>query len=462
MPNLEDKFQACDLLIAGGGPAGYDAALGAARAGLSVCLAEPGQLGGTCLNRGCIPTKIFLGATQAVAELRGQEKMRLASGDIHIDLASLQTRKERHLAATRKAMQAELAKLKVDLREASLAGLSQASAWLDGPSGRQEMSFKHCILATGTRPGFFPGLAPDGECVLDSDAALNLSELPASLLVVGSGAVGLELAQFFARLGSQVTLVEAAARIAPTEDPEVSKVLGQILSRQGFKLEVGQKALSLVTHEGQAKLILQDGRELRAAKALLAVGRLPNSQGLGLEGLGCTLFGPGFLRVNEHLQAAERIYALGDLNGLSLYAHSASHQAAYAVRRILGQTGKSYQSPPVPSCIYGEPQVLRLGLTAEEIKAQGRAAKVSRSQLIANPIAQAHAATAGFVKIVWDEEERVAGITAVGCGVAGLASLAGIAVAEAWERDAERKIIFAHPSLDEALAAALLAPLELV
>jgi len=454
-----------DLVILGGGPGGFDAAIEAAGSGLKTALVEASELGGTCLNRGCIPTKLWLGATDAVDELAAQAKMRVASGRVDIDFAALQNRKDKYLAATRKAMGMRLAQLGVDLavglgRVVAAGSLEVATA--DGP---KTLGYRSLIVATGSRPGSFPCLAPDGAKVLDSTGLLSLAEMPKSLIVVGGGFIGLEMAQAAHRMGATITLVDALPRLAGAEDPEVSKTLESVFKRQGWDLRLGVKVVSVKTRGDNAVLVLEGGEELSADCALIAVGRKPNSADLGLEALGATLNGAGYIQTDAQLLAAPNVYAVGDVNGRMLLAHAASHQAHYVVERLLGRTTKPYDSGPVPSILYGSPEVFRAGIMAhapdDNAKALGSSVLVSRAQLIANPIAQAHAATHGFVKCVW-REGKVAGITAVGAGVSRLACFATLIIKQGWTREDASAFMFPHPTLDESLKAALLADKEAV
>lgn len=454
---------AYDLVVLGGGPGGFDAAVEAAGSGLRTALVEAGELGGTCLNRGCIPTKLWLGATEAVDELAAQAKVRVASGEVRVDFAALQARKDRYIAATRKAMGARLANLSVDL----VAGLGRVtgagSLEVQTSGGPKALCCRNLLVATGSRPGSFPGLAPDGARVLDSTGLLSLAEMPKSLLVVGGGFIGLEMAQAAQRMGVHITLVDALKRLAGAEDPEVSRTLEAVFRRQGWDLRLGVKVASVTTRGDHAVLTLDDqttgGEELSADYALIAVGRRPNSADLGLEALGATLSGAGYIQTDAHLLAAPDVYAVGDVNGRMLLAHAASHQAHYVVERLLGRTHKPYKSGPVPSILYGAPEVFRAGVMAEEAKAHGEAVLVSRAQLIANPMAQAHAATAGFVKCVW-RDGKIAGITAVGAGVSRLACFATLIIRQGWTREDAEAFMFPHPTLDESLKAALLADKE--
>jgi dihydrolipoamide dehydrogenase len=446
----------CNPLIIGGGPAGYEAALAAAKLGLKPTLVEKEYLGGTCLNWGCIPTKFFLGAVSAQAELQGQEKVKTASGQVRVDLAALVARKNRHLEATRKAMAAELAGLGVPVvrGEVVMMGLRNAVVKVNGEP--ESMGFENCLLATGSRPADRPGLKADHETILNSGNILSLTEVPKHLLIIGAGAIGLELAQFFSRLGSAITLVEVLDRIAPFEDEEVSLALAKIFARQGWAMHTKAKIAKLEAIDGQARLSLEDGTEIAADKALLAIGRHPNSRNLMLEMLGAELKGPGWIGTDAHLKVTSNIYAVGDVNGRTLLAHAAEHQARYAVSHLAGLETGPYEPGPIPGCMYGEPQTVRVGQTAAEAQAQGQDVRVSRANLIANPIAQAHGATAGFMKCVWGED-RLIGVTGVGYGVAGLATLALVLVRQGWTQKQARELIFPHPTLDESLKAALLA-----
>jgi dihydrolipoamide dehydrogenase len=448
---------ASDLLIVGGGPAGYDAALAAARRGISTTLVEKELLGGSCLNWGCIPTKFLLAAVAPKAELEGQEKMKTGSGRVEVDLPALVDRKKRHLEATRKAMAAELTKLGVEFvqGELKMAGAVKSVVEVDGEP--KTLAYKKCILATGSRPAAHPGLKADHNAILNSGDILGLREVPKKLLVVGAGFIGLELAQFFSRAGSAITLVDVAPRIAPSEDEEVSKALHQTFKRMGWDIHTGVAIASLATVDGAAKLVLEDGREFSADKCLLAVGRLPNSRNLMLEMLGAEVKGAGWIHTDEHLLATPTIYAVGDVNGRTMLAHAASSQGEWAVRHFAGEEKGPYNPGPIPGCMYGAPETMRVGLMEAEARAQGMDVAVSRAQLVANPIAQAHGATGGLVKCVWSEGKLI-GVTGVGHGVATLATLSTVMVGQAWTRRQCEELVFPHPTLDEALRAALLAP----
>lgn len=453
-----------DVVILGAGPGGSRAALEAAAAGLRVAIVDKGSFGGTCLNWGCIPTKLLLGGTAAHPLLEVQKKLKTAQGTIDFDLTALQARKTRFINGTRQALEKQLRQAGIEVIKGTARLAAPGRIEVTGGEEARELVASDTIVATGSVPASFPGLAPDGEAVLDSTALLDVTEVPDSLIIVGGGAIGLEMGDFFSRLGTAITIVEGLDRLAPTEDPEIGQTLGKLLKREGWAIHTGRRVASLSTVEGKAQLRFEDGTELVADKALMAVGRRPATNGLNLETAGATLRGAGWVATDDHLRAAPGLYAIGDVNGRTLLAHAADHQARFVVRHIVSGAASSvpgYAAPVMPSCIYGHTEVMRAGATVAELVASGHDVHVSTSQLIANPIAQAYGTTSGFIRVLW-AEGQVRGIAAVGHGVSHLVTLATVIVSQRWRREDVHGIIFAHPTLDEALEAALAAPSQKV
>ena len=276
-------------------------------------LVESGPLGGTCLNWGCIPTKLFLGATEPIAGIKAQERLRRASGSMSIDLPALMKRKNTIVGASRKAIEQSLAKVNVDLIRGRASIASPTSIIVDGDNGEQtEFGFAKLIIATGSSPSFFPGMEPDHETILDSTDLLDLAETPDSLAIIGAGAIGLEMGQFWERMGTKITLIEGMDRVAPTEDPEISKVLAT------WAISTGKKVAGIPANEGKAIISLEDGTTFEADKALVAVGRKPNSEGLNLEAATIATQGRGCITTDDCLKAGDNIYAIGDVNGRPL------------------------------------------------------------------------------------------------------------------------------------------------
>ncbi|SFJ31031.1 dihydrolipoamide dehydrogenase [Desulfomicrobium apsheronum] len=447
-----------DIIVIGAGPGGYAAALLASQRGKTVALIEKQNLGGTCLNWGCIPTKLYLGATAHLEGLHAQSRLRLCSGSVQMDMSALKKRKNAFVAATHKAMSCCLDKHGIVLVQGQAAILDKNTVRIDGET-EQTLNFKTLVIATGSSTNWFAGLEPDHKRILDSTDLLDLDAAPASLAVIGAGAIGLEMADFWHRLGTTIHVIEAAPRIAPAEDEEIAQTLHGMLKRKKWNIVTGKRVAELVNEDESVLVRLEDGAEIRVEKALVAVGRKPNTPGLGLENAGVALTGAGWVTTDEFLRAAPNIYAIGDVNGRTLLAHAAEHQGRHAILHALGETAAPYAPGPIPGCIYGSIEVMRAGHTAAELTAQGKTVTVTRANLGANPISQAHGQALGLVKVAW-VDGVVRGVTAVGHGASHLVTLAEIMVRDRWTAHTAHEHIFAHPTLDEALRDALIAPLE--
>lgn len=442
------------LVVVGAGPGGYDAALAGAAAGLSVTLIERGKLGGTCLNWGCIPTKHLLATTLSVAALADQAKQKLATGEVRPDLAAIQAKKKKLLAATHAAMAKRLEAAGIRLVTGNLAAISPHVAHVAAGSDKQDIPFDVCILALGSRAAAFPGVKPDGKAVLGVAPVLDFNEAPESLIIVGAGAIGLEISEVYHRLGTKVTMVDAAPRLAPAEDPDVAKVVAQVMRKKGIDARPGAKVESLVTDaDGKARMTLGGGEAIVAEKALVAIGRFAPTAVPGLAELGATFTNPSpnraFIATDDTLQTVPGIYAVGDCNGRVLLAHAAASQGAYAGRHAAGLESGPYAPGPIPGCYYGSPEIMRVG----DIAKPGDT--ISEAPFVANLMAQAYADTAGFARVTW-KDGKVAGLTAVGHGASTMGTLATVIVSQGWTREQCEALIFPHPGFDETLRAALL------
>ena len=449
-------MQHFDVIIIGGGPGGTAAAKLLANAGRSVAVIEDSHLGGTCLNCGCVPTKLLLGAVAAKGAIAAQQRLRVAKGTYALDFTALQKRVKRFVGGSVQTLAKNLAALGVTVFNGRGEAVGPGRVLVHGTDAECELSGTEIILSGGSAPAAFPGLTPDHDCVLDSTDLLNSVTVPESLIVVGAGAIGVELGQFFAAAGSKVTIVEAAPHVAPLEDADIAAEFRRALVKAGITCVEGKKAVELVTKDGQASLSLEDGTVLNASKAMVAVGRRPNTAGLGAEALGCSLDRRGYVVTDAFLAAAEHVHAIGDINARVLLAHAAEHQAAFVARRILGRipSGEAYVSGPVPSCYYGGTEIMRVGETAEALRRQGRDVAVSVAPLSANVIAQAHGANSGFAKVVWSDG-IIAGIAAVGSDVSHLVTAAQLLMQGGYSDDRLYSVMFAHPTLDEILPLAL-------
>lgn len=448
-------MQDFDVVILGGGPGGTQAAQVLAQGGQTVAVVEDKHWGGTCLNCGCVPTKMLLGAVAPGAQIKALERLRLAQGQVEVNFQALHQRLKRFVQGSSQVLVKNLQNMGITLITGHGQCVGPGQVQVQKEEELISLSAKQIILACGSRPATPAALAHDGHCVLNSTELLQLQSIPSSLIIIGGGAIGLELGDFFAAMGTKVTLVEGAEHILPTEDRDIAQELAKAWTKAGRVVVQGSLAQSLVTENNQAVLTLADGTIYQAEKALLAVGRSPNTHNLGATQAGCVLNPQGFVEVNSYLEAAPGVYAVGDINGQVLLAHAAEHQGAYVARRILGQDLDPYLSGPIPACVYGSVEVIRVGSTAGEAAQRSPQITMSQAPLSANVLAQSTGQIAGFVKAVWDGQHLV-GMAAVGPNVSHLVTAAQLLVLEAYCRIDE--FMFAHPTLDEALAAALKAP----
>ncbi len=452
-----------DLIVIGSGPGGERAALLAAAKGLKTALVESGFFGGACLNTGCVPTKFLLGSTAAMplAELQG--KLGALKGELTCDLAALQARKDAYIKELRGALRENLETAGVDLLSGTAAFESKTSILVRKGGASAAYGFKHCVIAVGSAPASFPTLKPDNASIFSSSGLLNLKTAPKSLIIVGGGAIGLELADFYSRLGAGISIVEGQSRIATTEDEEISAALLKLYTERGWNIYTGRKVAGLSTENGESVLRFEDGQELKAEKSLVAVGRRPNTKDLGAENAGLSLRGPGWIETDANLLARDAIYAIGDANGRMLLSNAARDQAEYAVRHICGETSAPYDGSLIPSCIYGHIEVMHAGdpaaVLSKKHSGEGPRLSVSRGGLTDNSIANSYGDTHGIIKICW-MEGKIKSVAAMGHGVSRFSALAALMVAQGWKKKDAEKIIFAHPALDEALKSAMLGTQE--
>ena len=444
-----------DVIIIGGGPGGTTAAKELAAGGKKVAIIEDKHWGGTCLNCGCIPTKMLLGATAPLGLLKAQERLRTMKGSIDIDYKALQTRVGRFLKGSSQTLAKSLAAAGITLYEGRGVCAGKGQAIVRSESGEEMLTYDNIILSCGSSSASFPGLAPDGDAVLDSTGVLNLPEVPESLIIVGAGAIGLELGDFFGMMGSKITIVEAAPHIAPTEDADIAKEMDRVQSKAGRTCITGVMAKSLVTKDGQAELTLGDGRVLTASKALVAVGRTPNTAGLDCEKAGCTLKRRGFVDVNDHLEAAEGVYAIGDVSAVIQLAHVAAAQGIACVNRMCGRQAATDLNV-VPSCIYSSPEIAVVGLTEAEAKEQGINAVSGKCTMFGNARTVIEDPGRCFMKLVADRDTgRLIGAQLMCQHASDIISQLSAALVNGLTVGQLLSVMRPHPSFEEAMTEAL-------
>ncbi len=453
-----------DVVVVGSGPGGYVGAIRAAQLGLRTAVIEADRPGGICLNWGCIPTKALLRNAEVLQLFRRAAEFGIAVDTLKADYAVAYRRSRQVADRMAKGVEFLFRKNKIAL----VAGRGELVAPRvvrvreqgTGASAPRTLEAGAVVLATGAVPKSLPGVALDGERVISSDEALRLDRLPASVVVIGAGAVGVEFADVFAAYGVQVTIVEALPRLLPLEDEEISRLLARTFAKRGIDLRTGAKVQSVKpAGAGMAVELEHEGKAMRleAERVLMAVGRGANTSGLGLEPLSVEM-ARGFVRVTPRMETSVAgLYAIGDVAGPPLLAHKASAEGIVAAEVIAGQSPHGVDYATVPSCTYCHPQVASLGLTEAQAKERGVPVRVGKYAFQANGKAQALAETEGLVKVVAAVDTgEILGVHILGAEATEL--IAEFGVGKTLEATVAEigHTIHAHPTLSEAVMEAAL------
>ena len=454
-----------DLVVIGGGPGGYVAAIRAAQLGLNVaCVEKRAALGGTCLNVGCIPSKALLHASELYEEAAhgSLEKFGITLGDVKLDLKRMTAEKDKAVKELTGGIEFLFKKNKVSWLKGEAKFLDAGSIEVAGDTVRA----KNFVIATGSEVAFPPGLSPDGEAIITSTEALDLAAVPKHLVVVGGGYIGLEMGSVWRRLGARVTVVEYMPTIVPAMDAEIVAEFAKILTKQGLVLKTGFK-VSGIKRKGKGAVVTVEpaaggkAEALEADIVLLSVGRRPNTDGLAVEAAGLKLDSKGRIPVGQDFATSvPGIWAIGDVIEGPMLAHKAMDEGHAVADNIAGLNGQVNHAV-IPAVVFTMPEVATVGLTEEEVKASGAPYKVGKFPFMANSRAKTNRETAGFVKIIADEAtDRVLGVHIIG-------RMAGTMIAQAaqaMEFGASSEDIayscHAHPTHSEAVKEAALAVRE--
>jgi dihydrolipoamide dehydrogenase len=451
----------CKVLIIGGGPGGYVAAIRAGQLGLDTILVEADRLGGTCLNVGCIPSKALIHAAEAAHALREPQALNaigLSIGRPELDFAKTIGWKDSIVARLTGGVGALLKKAKVRTLLGSAAIVDGKTVIARADTGESRIEAEHLVIATGSEPVELPAL-PFGGDVLSSTEALALTEVPGSLVVVGAGYIGLELGIAFAKLGAKVTIVEALPKILPLYDQELTQPVARRLADLGVETLIGAKAISFAK---RALLVAEaDGNEraIAADKILVAVGRRARTGGFGLEKLDLTMSGP-FVRVDEKCATSMRnVWAIGDVTGEPMLAHRAMAQGAMVAEIIAGEK-RAFDRVAIPAICFTDPEIVAVGLAPETARAAHGEIRVGLFPFRANGRAMTLQDDEGFVRVVARADNHVVlGVHAVGAGVSELSAAFSLALEMGARLEDIAGTIHAHPTLSEAFHEAALAAL---
>ena len=447
--------QSYDLVVIGAGPGGYVAAIRAAQLGMKTAVIEGEHLGGVCLNWGCIPTKALLRSAEINHLLHSLDAYGFAADNIRFDLKKIVDRSRKVAAQLAGGVKHLLKKNKVTVIDgwASLKGGGKIAVEKDGKPVA-DVSAKHIIVATGARARTLPGLEPDGKVVWTARHAMVPDAMPKSLLVIGSGAIGIEFASFYRALGAEVTVVEIMDRILPVEDEEISGLARKAFEKQGMTILTGAKVSSLKVVGDAALAVIEAGgakTERRFDRVILAVGITGNVEKLGLENTKAKVE-KGTIKTDPYCRTDEPgLYAIGDVAGMPALAHKASHEGVLCVEAIAGLKNLHPIDPTmIPGCTYCTPQIASVGLTEAKAKAAGRSVKVGRFPYLGNGKAIALGEPEGLVKTVFDAETgELLGAHMIGAEVTEL--IQGYTIARTAELTEAELIhtVFPHPTLSE-------------
>jgi len=440
-----------ELAIIGAGPGGYVAGIRAGQLGIKTIIIEKNYLGGVCLNVGCIPTKALLHASEILLNIKNSSKMGIEINDLKLDIKKLNSWKNSIIDKLVSGINFLLKNYNVEVIFGEAKFIDEKTLLVKTKNGDIKIVSKYIIIATGSRPSELPNIKRDGNFVWNSDDAVALKEIPKKLLIIGAGAVGLEFASIYSRLGSDVMVIEIANQILPGIDNECATTLKRALEKQNIKIFTNSKVIGYkenvfeIEIEGNVKSFEFD-------KVLLAVGRKPNVENLNLESVGISLNEKGFIKVNKKLQTnVENIYAIGDVIGQPLLAHKASKEGITAVEIIAGIESE-YDVKYIPSVVYTNPELASVGLSEEEAKKKGYKIKIGKFPISANGKALSMNITDGLAKIITNEEnDEILGIHIVSPEASSLISEGTLAMESYLTSEDIALTTHPHPSISEIL-----------
>lgn len=442
------------LTIIGAGPGGYVAALKAAQLGAEVTVIEDTEVGGTCLNRGCIPTKAMVASAEALHKARNLSEFGIdVQGEIIPNISKIIERKNKVVSTQVKGIRSLFKSWGINLIEGRGIILTPEKVEVQKKDNTVEIIHTDkIIIATGSRPAQIPLFPFDGEHILSSDDALNIKSIPKSLIIIGAGVIGCEFACIFKELGTDVTMVEMMPRAVSTEDPEISEILEKELKKKKIKLLTNVKVENVKGNHDGMHVYLSDGKELLAEKILVSIGRSLNTENIGLEALGIKKGAKGEIIVNEKMETnIEGIYAIGDVTGGILLAHTASKQGIVAASNACGLE-KKYDPSVVPAAIFTSPEIGSVGLREHQAKDKGINIKTGHFQFRGLGKAHAMGEISGMIKIIAHANtDKILGVHIIGPHASDLVHEGALAIKAGLTVKELADMIHAHPTLAEGI-----------
>jgi len=454
-------MESYDLIVIGSGPGGYVAAIRAAQLGMNVACIEKAELGGICLNWGCIPTKALIKNAEVWKNLNSLGEFGIIVSQPELDFGKVVRRSRDVAARLSKGIEFLFRKNKITVVKGSGKLLDASTVEVTNPDDNStiQLGAKNIILATGARTRSIPGVAIDGKRVIGSREAMILPQIPKSIIVIGAGAIGVEFAYIYNSFGAEVNIVEMLPQILPIEDEEIAKELTRSFRKNRIGIHTDAKVESVLSKDDSVEVVIDTNgvkKTLTAEYALMAVGVQPNSENLGLEEIGIETQ-KGWIKIDEHFQTnVPGIFAIGDVIGNPCLAHVASAEGIHAVEFIADKNPEPVNYTAVPGCTYCQPQVASVGLTEKKSLEQNREIKVGRFMFRANGKAIASGEIDGFVKVIFDAKtEELIGAHIIGAEATELLPELTLAINRKMTFDEFKQSIHAHPTLSEAIIEAM-------
>ena len=441
------------IAVLGAGPGGYVAALKAAQMGAEVTVIENEEVGGTCLNKGCIPTKTMLASSELYSKVKELSSFGFdLNGEVVPNMEKIIERKRKVVDVQVKGIKGLFRSWGVELKNGRGELVSDREIRISKAEGGETVTADRIIVATGSRPAEIPTFPYDGKNIISSTEALELDSIPKSLLIVGAGVIGCEFACIFRELGTEVTIVELLPRAVATEDEEISRLLERELKKKKIKLFTGVKAENVEVKEDGVHTVLSNGREIISGKVLVSIGRAFNSDGIGLEAVGVEKGPRGDVRVNNRMETSlSGIYAIGDVTGGVLLAHVASKEGLVAVGNIMGAESVIDYSV-VPAAIFTSPEIASVGLREHQASERGIEYLTGHFQFRALGKAHAMGEISGMIKVIAEKDtDRLLGVHIIGPHASDLIHEAAVALKAGLKVKDIADTIHAHPTLSEGL-----------
>jgi dihydrolipoamide dehydrogenase len=449
------------IAVIGSGPAGYPAAFRLAGLGADVTVIEKEEIGGVCLNWGCIPSKSYLDSAHRLEILKSLENLTADGSETELEKISkniswekIQSRRTQTVSMLKKGLEHAFKLKKINLIKGMASFVSNKEISIKTQGKTIKETFDYFIIACGSESFFPPPFGKYKEKLLDNKSVFSLEKQPHSIIIIGGGVIGVEFACFFSALGVKVDIVEIMPNILPGEDENIVRVIKSSLEKRGISIHLGLKAKDLKISGDRKELVLENGAILKAEHILVAAGRTFGGGGLGLENARVSWDSKG-IKVDKDFKAAGNIYAVGDANGQMMLAHAASAQGVYVANHVMG--GETfYDNSLVPKCIYTFPESASVGLDKNRAEKEGRRVKAGRAFFLSNAKAQSTGETEGFVQIISDAENgQILGAQIAGGSATEMIHIFSVAILSEMTAEDFKKVIFAHPTMSETIAQAL-------